>query len=245
MVLHTDLHNPLCKKLVKIYKHIFFDLDRTLWDFESNSHETLIDLYYDQKIDQRIGVDADHFIKTYKSKNASMWEDYRNGRIDKPTLRKLRFHHALLEFDYDNQEFAIELNELYIYNCSRKTKLIDNSIEVLEYLLPKYSLHIITNGFVEAQEIKLKESGLEKYFEQIIISDGLGFKKPDKRIFHYAMKKAKALSSNSLMVGDDYGPDVIGAKLVGMDQVFFKTGQTIKSEATYNIERLMELKEFL
>ncbi|MBD99245.1 MAG: noncanonical pyrimidine nucleotidase, YjjG family [Verrucomicrobia bacterium] len=245
MVFHTDLCNSLCKKLVKQYKHIFFDLDRTLWDFESNSHETLTELYHDHNIHQKIGVGVDHFIETYKKKNSSMWEDYRNGLIDKPTLRKLRFHHALLEYDYNHPDFAIELNEQYIYDCSRKTKLIDHSIEVLEYLFPKYSLHIITNGFVEAQEIKLKESGLKRFFEQIIISDGLGFKKPDKRIFHYAMKKAKALSANSIMVGDDYGPDVLGAKQVGMDQVFFNTGQSIHSEATYNIDQLIELKDIL
>lgn len=245
MVIYFDLHHPLCQNTLSKYKHLFFDLDRTLWDFEANSQDTLEELFEEERIGEKVNNEVAHFIKTYKAKNASMWEQYRNGLIDKTTLRKLRFHHALLEYNYDDEEFALELNEKYVYRCSRKTKLVDNSIEILEYLYPKYTLHIITNGFVEAQEIKLSSSGLRKYFEQIIISDGLGFKKPDKRIFHYAMKKAGALSANSLMIGDDYGPDVLGAKQVGMDQVFFRRGQKEQSEATYNIDQLMEMKSFL
>lgn len=230
---------------MKQYKHLFFDLDRTLWDFERNSHETIYELFFDLSINEKSGAEVDEFIRTYKEKNAELWEDYRDGRVTKDELRAERFNRALKEYDINDPKLALRFNDEYVKLCSSKPNLIPDALEVLNYLKPKYKLHIITNGFVEAQEVKIKNSGLESYFDVVVVSDGLGYKKPDKRIFYHALKLANATQNESVMIGDDYGPDVIGAKSIGMDQVYFT--ETIKGneDATHVISELIELKAIL
>lgn len=230
---------------MKQYKHIFFDLDRTLWDFERNSYETIHDLFYSLGIDRMTNVQVEAFIKTYKLKNAALWDEYRNGLISKNELREQRFSQALMACDIDDSKLGLEFNDQYVQMCSSKPNLVANAMEVLQYLKPKYTLHIITNGFVEAQGVKIKNSGLEKFFDVVVISDGLGFKKPDKRIFYHALKLANANQKESIMIGDDYGPDVIGAKEIGMDQVYFTQSLKGNETATHVISDLIELKTIL
>jgi len=229
---------------MKEYKHIFFDLDRTLWDFEQNSKTTIENLFKKHRLQEKLNTDFDNFLNTYKLKNHTLWANYRVGKITKDELRLQRYHQSFLAYNLDDAAFALEFNDDYVANCSRETGLISGALELLDYLKPKYSLHIITNGFIEAQQSKLDNTGLSNYFHQVIVSDGFGYRKPDKRIFHHALKKAGALSENSLMIGDDYGPDILGAKGVGMDQAYFCTSNEIK-EATYVINSLPELKQIL
>lgn len=231
--------------LKKTYDHIFFDLDRTLWDFERNSEQALKLLFQKYDLVNKLSVSFVQFLETYKEQNDKLWQKYREGQIKKDELRQYRFDLSFKHFGYKNESMALQFNDEYVVESSSQTHLIDNTIEVLDYLFPKYDLHIITNGFVEAQTVKLDRCNLRKYFGQIVISDGLGYRKPDKRIFHYAMKQAKAKSSNSLMVGDDYGPDVLGAKGVGMDQVFLEWNKVKVNQATYTIHSLKELMEIL
>ncbi len=227
------------------YEHLFFDLDRTLWDFEKNSMETISELFIEYELQNALETDFDTFYSRYKLNNERLWAEYREGTIDKFQLRLLRYHQTFKEFKLEDEVFALKFNDRYVETCSSKKGLIPHSLEVLDYLNPKYKLHIITNGFVEAQKVKISKSGIAKYFDQIIVSDGLGYRKPDPRIFRHAMKIANAKSANSLMIGDDYVPDVIGAKNVGMDQIFFNREKKGNYEATFVINSLKELKEIL
>lgn len=229
---------------MKKYKHLFFDLDRTLWDFEQNSTETITELFHKLGLADRLNTEAHFFVKVYKEINGKCWELYRKGIIDKNQLRLKRFYDSLSYYGLEDEKFALQFNDDYVNNCSIKTNLIPHSIEVLDYLKPKYQMHIITNGFVEAQYVKLEKSGLAPYFKEVVVSDGFGYRKPDPRIFHHALNLADASAENSLMIGDDYGPDVIGAKAVSMDQVFFSNNAE-KKEATYCIQSLRELKGIL
>ncbi len=226
------------------YKHIFFDLDRTLWDFEANSSRTIYRLFDEKGLEEILGVGKQEFLNAYKLNNHKLWDDYRKGMVSKNELRLQRYHQTFLEFGLDDEEEALKFNNDYVVSCSKEKTLISGAVEVLEYLSPNYKLHIITNGFIEAQQTKLIHSGIEKYFDQVIVSDGFGYRKPDSRIFEYAMNQAKSKSENSLMIGDDYGPDVIGARNVGMDQIYFCNKENIK-EATFVIHSLIELKEIL
>lgn len=226
------------------YKHIFFDLDRTLWDFELNSENAIKTLFDQYDLYKSLKIEFPVFIATYKEKNHALWTDYRIGNITKDELRLQRYYQTFLSFGLNDEAMALRFNDDYVASSTKQTGLVSGATDLLNYLSPNYNLHIITNGFIEAQQPKLDNSGLSKYFDQVIISDGFGYRKPDKRIFHHAMKRAKALSKNSLMVGDDYGPDILGAKGVGMDQAYFCHPKEQK-EATYIINSLSELKQIL
>ena len=230
---------------MKKYQHIFFDLDRTLWDFDTNSEETISELFIKHGLKEKLKVDFEPFFKEYLAINHECWALYRMGQITKDELRLQRFHNTFREFSYNNPLLALQFNDDYVAVCSSKTNLIEGAIEVLDYLKPNYTLHIITNGFIEAQEVKMKKSGLTNYFDQIIVSDAFGFKKPDKRIFNHAMQLAGAVAENCIMIGDDYGPDVMGANAVGMDQIYFTKVREEDEPATHIISSLIELKSIL
>tara|TARA_B100001057_G_scaffold474925_1_gene541113 strand:+ start:358 stop:1050 length:693 start_codon:yes stop_codon:yes gene_type:complete len=230
-----------------MYKHLFFDLDRTLWDFEKNSHEVLLELYQRYDLLNKGIVDSKVFIERYKYHNEKLWDLYRQNKIEKDKLRDERFKITLNEFGINSQELANNLGEDYVAYCPKKTNLFPYVHSTLNYLKDRYSLHIITNGFEEVQYQKLENSNLIDYFEQIITSEQVGFKKPSQQIFKFSMLKAFAKPSDSLMIGDDLHADILGAKDIGMAQVFFNPlkHEHSYSEITYEINCLSELEELL
>lgn len=228
------------------YRHIFFDLDNTLWDFDRNSHETLQELY--EKYDlSSLGVPSfEVFHHTYKERNAMMWEQYRLGKIDKATLRDKRFELTFWDMGLDAELSPKELPDEYLRLAPVRNHLFPHAHDVLSYLQKKYILHIITNGFEEAQHIKLEASDLTKYFSEIVISEHTGFRKPDPRIFEYSSNRAGATPSECLMIGDGLEVDVIGAMDSGWDAVFFNPAKIIhEAKPTYEIESLDELRGIL
>ncbi len=245
MVFNSKLFLIILKRQLKKYEHLFFDLDRTLWDFESNSTETILDLHTNHQLEKHGIHDFEVFINKYKLINARLWGEYREGKIQKDELRLERFHQTFKEYGLDNPKLALTFNDDYVANCSKKTKLLEGSIDLLDYLSPNYQLHIITNGFVEAQYVKIKASGLEKYFQEVIVSDEFGYRKPDPRIFKHALETSGAKLNNSLMIGDDYEADIIGAKKLGIDQAFLNLEGIKTQGSTYEIQKLSELKKWL
>lgn len=203
------------------YKHIFFDLDNTIWDFDKNSYETLSNLYVTYDLES-LGVPSfDFFHEKYKERNAMMWEEYRLGKIDKPTLRDKRFQFTFWDMGLDPELVPIGLAADYLKQGPSKNHLFPHAHEVLSYLKEKYVLHIITNGFEEAQHIKLESADLYKYFEEIVISEQTGFRKPDVRIFEYSQQKAKAKPEECLMIGDGLEVDCLGAQAAGWHAIYF------------------------
>ena len=223
-------------------KHIFFDLDRTLWDFDKNSHTILLQLISDFNLLDK-GVDtAENFIKKYKVYNERLWEAYREGEIKKEQLRSERFLMALAEYGiYDNQ-LADQFGLAYIKQSPLQTELFPFVHEVLSYLKNRYMLYIITNGFEEVQHIKLASSDLEKYFDLVITSEKVGVKKPNARIFEFALEQANARADESIMIGDDLLVDVLAAEKVGIQGVYFNPNNNKhKSEFTHEISCLSQL----
>lgn len=231
---------------MKNYRHIFFDLDDTLWDFKRNSSEALHELYH-HFILKNVGIESpDYFIKVYQERNIMMWEQYRLGAIDKETLRSKRFELTFWDMGIDTALVPRGMPEHYLSTLASKHYLYPFALEVLEYLKEKYSLHIITNGFSEVQHIKLNSSKIDRFFQQLIISDEIGMKKPDIKIFQHALEKANATAEESIMIGDGLDVDIAGARNAGMDQVFFNPEMIAHNhQVTQEIKSLEELKNFL
>ena len=219
-------------------QHIFFDLDRTLWDFEKNSHETLSELYSEHQLERLMDTSTDHFIERYKKINESCWEDYRLGKIDKETLRTIRFRRTFEHFGVQHESLADRLGNAYIERCPLKTNLFPGTFELLDDLSKTHELHIITNGFEEVQHVKMKASGISGYFKVIMTSEKAGCKKPDTDIFIKAMSDAGARAHESLMIGDHYEVDVLGAENVGMKAVLFDPDNNMH----LNVNRISELE---
>lgn len=226
------------------YKHLYFDLDRTLWDFETNSKETFRDIFKKYDLDKVFG-DFDTFYLTYRKHNEQLWKQYREAKITKEKLRSHRFYLTLQEYGIEDDELAKKIGTDYITMSPQKTTLFPHTHETLAYLKNKgYNMYIITNGFEEVQHTKLRNCDLEKYFSHIITSEMAGCQKPKKEIFEYALSSVNAKKAESIMIGDDLEVDIKGAKGIGMDQVHFNfVKQEHNFPATYKIECLKELEE--
>lgn len=227
------------------YQHIFFDLDRTLYDFDYNNRETILQIFSNLKIYEVAGISFETFHETYKQINAPLWEQYKKQEITKEHLNLTRFSETLKAFGVNHhlgKTFASE----YIRLSPLQINLLPGAIELLDYLLTKYQLHIITNGFDEIQYVKINRCGLEKYFRHVIVSEAAGAQKPSPKIFHYAFEKTGASAQNSVLIGDDPHSDIYGAQLIGMDQVWLaQPGETSPYKPTWQIGHLLQLKEIL
>lgn len=223
-------------------QHIFFDLDHTLWDFDKNSALAFDFLFKEEKID--IGLQA--FLEAYLPINFNYWELYRNNQISKETLRigRLKETFELLKLKV-SAEIITVLSDKYIQFLPNYNHLLEDTVEVLEYLHSKYQLHIITNGFEEIQHHKLVNSKIATYFSTVTTSEEAGVKKPHLQIFEKALQKSNALSKNSLMIGDNYEADVQGAINAGMRSVFFDYYQKNEVLEILQIQKLNELRKYL
>ena len=221
---------------------IFFDLDHTLWDFEKNSNLTFIKIFKINDLD----INIDIFLKAYNPINTNYWNLYRENKISKDKLRFFRLSDTFDNLAIDVDDLLIKkLSIDYIDHLSDNNNLIPGSIEILDYLENKYNMHIITNGFKEVQKKKLEKSNIIKYFKTITISEEVGFKKPNSIIFDYALKKANAASSNSLMIGDSYQADVLGGLSFGMNAILFNFHKINVEDKIISIDNLLDLKLYL
>lgn len=232
--------------MLKQYQHIFFDLDHTLWDYESNAQEALEELYISYALAEK-GINSSLlFIQEFKINNDQLWEAYELGKISKESLRLKRFQDTFRKWEVEDIDLCSKMALDYITITPKKNKLFPYVIDVLSYLREKYSLHIITNGFEEVQQVKIKHAALREYFKEIITSDRAGVKKPNPKIFSYALELTGAKGNESIMIGDSPEIDLEGAKTCEMDQVFFNPEKISNEyESTHEIYCLSELKKFL
>ena len=228
------------------YKSLFFDLDDTLWDTRINNRECLEEIYTDYQFDRHYDS-FEAFFQHYMPHNLMLWEKYRNHEIDRQTLIIERFLHVLRPMGITDNEYMLRLNWDFLQRTTSKTKLIQGSIELLEYLKPLYRLFILSNGFREIQALKLKSSGLAPYFEKILLSEDASIQKPHKEIFDFALKNTNSRRNESLMIGDCYEADIEGAYYAKIDQLWFNPdnlpGKTITP--THQVRTLNEIHGIL
>jgi len=229
------------------YKDLFFDLDHTLWDFETNSKETIQELYNTHRLADFGIVDFDGFYSTYSAHNHRLWDRYTKGFIKQEELRWKRVYLSLLDFKVANEPLAKQMSQAYLEILPNKKHLFPYTIEILEYLKQKdYKMHLITNGFESVQFKKIKNSGLQDYFIEVITSEASNSLKPQKEIFEYALKNANASVEKSIMIGDNESADIQGGINMGMDTIFVNHIQVVPTvPATYTITHLKELENIL
>jgi YjjG family noncanonical pyrimidine nucleotidase len=221
---------------------IFFDLDHTLWDFEKNSALAFEKVLSKHNID----VNLDEFLVHYVPLNLKYWELYRHEKVTQEVLRygRLKDTFDLLHYEIDDETIDL-LSKEYIHYLPQFNHLFEGTIEVLDYLQPKYKLHIITNGFQEVQAGKMKNSGIDKYFQTITNSEMAGVKKPNPKIFEYALSKANVAKQNSIMIGDCIDADVNGALNFGIDAIHFNENKIEIPNHIKQVNHLIELKKYL
>ena len=222
--------------------HIFFDLDHTLWDFDRNSALTFEMIFQMNGINLDLGA----FLKIYEPLNLAYWKLYRENKIDKPSLRFKRLHDTFTALDmYVKPGMINKLSEDYIDHLTSFNHLFDGTREILDYLSLKYTLHIITNGFKEVQHAKLNKANIIQYFQTVTNSEMVGAKKPDPRIFNHALSIARTEAGKSLMIGDNYEADIIGALDLGFDVICFNYHKADIQNGIKTVDNLLELKRYL
>ena len=229
------------------YKHLFFDLDHTLWDFDANARETLQELHDHLDLGARGVHDFDVFHKIYLEHNERLWERYRKGTIRQEELRLKRMWLTLLHFRIADEALTQEMSDRFMSLLPTRTILFPDTKTVLDHLREKgYHLHLITNGFETTQHSKLKHCGLDAYFKNVVTSESSNSIKPQREIFEFALTKAGATVSESLMIGDTLDVDIAGAMSIGMDQVHVNYNDAPQHlTPTYTIRTLKELEGFL
>ncbi len=220
--------------MTKKYTHIFFDLDNTLWDFEQNSRNAMFVTFQWFKLEAV--ADFNRFFDAYTKHNHSLWESYRKNEVVKKDLTYLRFHQTFSELGVNGVD-AVEMNAFYLKEMPEQRILTKDAIPLLEYLKRKgYQLNIITNGFREVQLKKIETSGLKPYFKKVYISEDIKSPKPSREIFEYAVKSSNAKKISSIMIGDDWEVDVLGAVNFGIDAVHFQNNRCQKLIKVSNSE---------
>jgi putative hydrolase of the HAD superfamily len=226
------------------YKHLFFDLDHTLWDFEMNAKETFAELYKLYALKEKGIDDFDLFFSRYSFHNNRLWDRYTRGFIKQEELRWKRVWLTLLDFKIADENLAKQLAVAFLDGLPNRKNLFPYTIEILEYLKNKnYVLHLITNGFESIQHNKLKYSNLTNYFNEIVTSEKAGCLKPNKEIFEFALNIAKANIKESIMIGDNIEADIRGAMNAGFDTIFVNhINAETDVKPTYIIHHLKELE---
>ncbi len=229
------------------YKHLFFDLDHTLWDFDRNSAESLTEIYHHFELVNHGVLSLGDFVRTFIEINTRLWNDFDQGRINHNYIREHRFRLAFEALGVANVPFGSDLGEEYLRLLPQKAHLLDGAVALLDYCANKdYQLHIVTNGFDSIQASKMQSSGIHHYFQQVVTNEKAQAKKPDARIFAYALQAADARPTESLMIGDNWEADIMGALRFGIDAAFYNPKKlTFGQKPTYDIQHLDELKSVL
>lgn len=209
------------------YTHLFFDLDNTLWDFTTNSKLALRIALEELQLSEYVG-DFGSFFNIYHQVNEHLWDLYRKGEITKKKLSCQRFEESFLKNGTPLSVSGDVVNDTYLRHMPHQTHLVPGARELLDYLYPHYQMAIITNGFKEVQFDKLTRSDLSRYFKKIIISEEVGAQKPNPEIFEHALKSMNAPKRKTLMIGDSWEADILGAQKSGLDQVFLLSDEPEK-----------------
>ncbi|WP_425393011.1 YjjG family noncanonical pyrimidine nucleotidase [Ekhidna sp.] len=224
---------------MKGIKHIFFDLDHTIWDYDRSAQETLLEIFVNLEL-ATLGLSEKKFVNTFYEVNNKLWVKYNEGLVDREYIKNERFNDVFRTSGIDATKSKLA-SAYFLSHCSLKPYLMSDAMTALNYLSGKYELHIITNGFLDAQNRKLSNSGISKFFNVMVTSECANSRKPSPEIFEYSLKEAGASKSESIMIGDNPRTDIHGAREFGLKTVFYDPSGRKKSLADFTIQSHMEL----
>ncbi len=229
---------------MKKYRHVLFDLDRTLWDFEINNKATLNEVFDRFHLKKKCNCSFETFFEIYNIVNNSLWENYRCGKLTKEILLTKRFVVVLEHFNVVDASDAISISDYYLAESPRKKQLLPYAKELLEYLVAQnYSMHIVTNGFKDIQHTKLNISEIRQYFENVFTSEVIGFPKPDKRFFEFVLRSLMCSHEDCIMIGDDFKNDILGACSMHIDAIFVNFESHKVESTNHCLKEVFSLKE--
>lgn len=229
------------------YRSIFIDLDDTLWAFTENARDTFEEMYHQYRF-ERYFQSFDHFMELYVPKNLELWDLYGRHEISKDELNARRFSYPLLQVGVDDPALVKAYSDGFFAAIPYKRKLMPHAMEALEYLSGKYRLYILSNGFRELQEQKMRSAGILHYFRKIVLSEDIGAHKPFPAIFNFAMSATQSEFRTSLMIGDNWKNDVAGARDVGMGQGYYcpdAEPSVLDFQPTFLLRNWKEIKKVL
>ena len=228
------------------YKNLFIDLDDTLWDIHLNGRECLEEIYLDYGYAEYYPTFSDYYA-VYMPGNLRLWAMYRQGEIRKEELIVERFLAPVRDFGIDDPEYARRLSDDFLDRTTRKTRLVEGALELLDYLKPRYRMHILSNGFREVQYKKIENSGLKSYFDKIILSEDAGINKPHPDMFTYALKNTNSRRDQTVTIGDSWDADMVGAYQSRIAQIWFNPASEPPDgfEPTHTVQTLAEIKDIL
>ncbi|MBO7194211.1 MAG: YjjG family noncanonical pyrimidine nucleotidase [Bacteroidaceae bacterium] len=228
------------------YRNLFIDLDDTVYDFSAASRESFLETYVQLRY-ERFFDSFEHYMSIYEPYNLELWRIYGEGKITKEELNRRRYSHPLEVVGVQDQQLADTFCREALGRIPTKGNLVPGAIELLEYLRPKYRMYILSNGFKELQSRKMQTAGIDKYFDAVILSEDIGVNKPDCRLYEHALSTTSSKPGESLMIGDMFDTDIVGAANSGIDNIYFnpkgKTGHPFAP--TYEVKKLLDIKEIL
>ena len=228
------------------YKNLFIDLDDTIYDFSTAAKESFQETYellqYGRFFDS-----FEHYLSIYEPYNLELWRIYGEGRITKEELNRQRYSYPLKVVGVDDQKLADTFCREALGRIPTKGPLMPGAIELLEHLRPKYRMFILSNGFKELQSHKMRTAGIDRYFDRLILSDDIGVNKPNRELYEHALQITGSVLEESIMIGDMFDTDIVGAANIGMDQIYYnpnvKNGNAF--EPTFEVVHLLQIKEIL
>lgn len=220
------------------YKWILFDADETIFDFDDYTGLKRTIAKYG------IGI-TDEDYHEYKRLNTELFNKYQKGEIKAIDIKSTR----LKKWSDIVNVNPLQLNQELLCNMLEICKPLPGAVELLELLKNNFKLGMITNGFVDLQEARLKRNGLFEYFDVLIISENVGVAKPDPKIFEHAFRLMGDVSRKEiLMVGDSPNSDILGGMRAGIDTCWLNPeNRPIPNNInpTYNIQKLGDLKNLI
>jgi 2-haloacid dehalogenase len=228
-------------------KAIFFDLDETLIDYRASERRGLA------AVCSALGIaPSEELFEIYRAENSRLWSMVETGQITPAELRAVRFCNFVDQAEISASVSAPEMSEIYLRAFAESDVLIDGARELLEYVgsLGRIKTAVATNGFGDTQRRRLAVTGLDRYFDEFIISGELGLKKPDRAFFRTAFSRLGIEEpERCVMIGDNLLSDMQGGREAGMITCWYNPDGAPVPEShdrpDYEVSELSALKPIL